>query len=61
MKVYELMNELSDLPAGATVRASITRREDEMDILDIEEDKKVFVTSFEISHIEFDDNVNLTD
>jgi len=51
MRVYELMNELSVMSAGATVRVHAIKNDNEMELLDDNDDIKTYVINFEVQEL----------
>lgn len=54
MKIYELMNKLKDLPAGAEVRVRTLKTMDEMSLYD--DDPELYEICYPVQSVEINDS-----
>jgi hypothetical protein len=56
MRVFELMNELSTLPAGAKVFIHMIKHENELSVVEEDEDGVSYGIRFEVQEISLEDD-----
>jgi len=55
MKVYELMNELAEMSAGAIVRVHTIKNDNEMSIMEEEDGIITYIINYEVQEVTNDD------